>query len=1576
MNKSLNYSFYLLGQDSLAIKCAEILLENDFILLGVISSDNTLKKWALSKKYNFYNNISHFFDVENEHTLNNVDFIFSIQNEFIVPEIFLNLSKKLAINYHNSLLPKYAGVNSTSWAIINNETVHGITWHVMSKEVDAGDILKQKTFNIDKNDTRADLDLKCVASAKEGFKELVKELITQTYKRIPQNILERTYYSYNNKLPNDGFINFEMPAETIARLFRASKFLDIKENNLGVPKFISKNKVFVTTKCQILEEKSDKKLGSIVTVGHNYISVTTKTYDIALYKIKTIDGKEIIINEYFKVYKHKKLENIKLSEEFLSNRNYKNECYWVTKFQSNFNYLYFNKSYIDGTKVKKIATKQINLSEKLIVEIKRKFNKFKVSDLLLTCIFIFLFRLNNYEKFSISLYKNFDSSELDLSHNYVSQFLPFNVNLESSDTLIDALKKIIDEILTTHKNISFSQDIFIRYPQLNEINRISLPVVVLKENTTNLKKISKYPISIIIDDKTNLIEISYNEQYLNDIEISILSKMEFAIENLLKIFLKNGNNILSSIPIINSSEVKKILYKFNRTNNKFSKNATIPDIFSQYVEIFPNKIAIHYLDSTLSYKDLCQKSYKIANALIKSKLMRGSIIAVYTENKLHFIISALGILLAGYAYLPINTKYPLTYVKNLIVDSKTKCVIVDYSIFKDIASELNNQINYIYDIESLLNENDVNDLKFEKNFQINPESSACIMYTSGSTGVPKGVIIQHRSILRLVKNTNYIKIKANYRILHAANIAFDASIFEIWGALLNGATLIAVDDYELLNPAFFQEIIDIQKIDILWLTSSLFDKLSFFVPKAFDKLKYLLIGGDIVNPRSVLNIQNVNTNGPRHILNAYGPTENTTFTTIYAIPKYVSLQKPIPIGKPISNTRVYILDKYLNPMPIGIPGQLYIGGDGLSLGYLNNDELTSSSFVTVIIDSKQFKLYKTGDIAYWQENGNIEYMGRIDNQIKIRGFRVELDAIKKCLLENFPITDTIVTIEQESDGRKNIIAYIVSDIENNIDVGTLKNKLENLLPNFMVPAYIIKVDNIPLNINGKIDKKKLPKPNELALNTVSYVNAYTELQREIQKIWYRLLKISKVGIHDNFFDLGGDSLILAELFLCLRNQFDFVLPLKNFFLKPTICELERLFLSPNSMMDIDYLPSLMQQDMLLDKAIYPRYKITTNEKIIKKVLLTGATGFLGSYLLYQLINEANVEIFCLIRESNIQAAENKIISSFVSYKLNTRNINHRVKFVLGDLGEKNLGLDDNYYNNLISEIDIIYHNGAYVHHLLDYKTLRQVNVLSTIELIKFACSHKKKSIVYISSLSCGSSQGDIDILTETVQLQPLSAQTLSNGYEQTKWVSENLLAQASQRGVDVMIFRPPWIIGSMQTGIMPYQNNHLSLLMKSCIQMGYAPDWNIKINMFPVDILSEMIIKISIKLKNQNLVYNISNPYSPTWREIIKWLNIFGYRIDTIQADKWMEDYFYKADANNAGYKIKTLYMNGSKNKKIANYDPAAVESKNVISAINALNLDFPVIDMKFFFRYVSYLIKLDFLPQPTISKVKFKELT
>ncbi len=641
-----------------------------------------------------------------------------------------------------------------------------------------------------------------------------------------------------------------------------------------------------------------------------------------------------------------------------------------------------------------------------------------------------------------------------------------------------------------------------------------------------------------------------------------ITRMLEHFKTLLEGIVANPEECIANLPLLSEAELHQLLIEWNDTQVDYPQDKCIHQLFENQVKQNPDAIAVIFEDvetphatSVLTYRELNIRSNQLAHHLQKMGVGTSVVVGICLERSAEMIVGLLGILKAGGAYVPLDPSYPCDRLNFMLLNAQVS-VLLTQEKFVQHFKDFPNPVIYLERSGEIISQ----ESKENPNSEVTSDNLAYVIYTSGSTGKPKGVAVTHLAVNRLVCNTNYVKLESSDKIAQASNTSFDAATFEIWGALLNGAQLVGISQDVILCSNEFALQLRQKGISVLFLTTALFQQIARDIPPAFASLRYLLFGGETVDPRWVKKV--IKNGSPWQLIHVYGPTESTTFSSYYCVEEVPESATSIPIGRPISNTQIYLLDTNLQPVPIGVTGELYIGGDGLARGYFNRPELTLNRFLeeTGLISAR---LYKTGDLARYLPDGNIEFVGRIDNQVKIRGFRIELGEIEAVLSQHPAVGETVVMIQEDIPGLKHLVAYIVPDVEHatsrqNLKSTELRQFLKQKLPEYMIPSAFVLLESLPLTPNGKVDRHALKAPATLTLDLKEdYVAPRTSVEEVLVEIWAKVLGREQVGVHDNFFELGGHSLLATQLTSRIRDTFQIEMTVRQLFEAPTVAQFAR-----------------------------------------------------------------------------------------------------------------------------------------------------------------------------------------------------------------------------------------------------------------------------------------------------------------------------------------------------------------------------------------------------------------------------------
>ncbi|WP_106767072.1 non-ribosomal peptide synthetase [Paenibacillus faecalis] len=746
--------------------------------------------------------------------------------------------------------------------------------------------------------------------------------------------------------------------------------------------------------------------------------------------------------------------------------------------------------------------------------------------------------------------------------------------IHPEDTFLTFVQQIQDKVLAAGENQEYPFDALVEniVPERDPSRNPIFDVVFVSNDqqlefsagTTRLLPMHSSSLASTFDLTVSMAETgqgyTLHWEYCTDLfREETIKRMASHYQVLLANALSNSQKEMRLYPMLTPQEEHFILNEFNATDTAYPSDRSMVDLFVDQVTHTPEKLAVVSEEEQVTYRELHERSGRLASQLQALGVKRGEYVGIMVERQVSTIVGILGILKAGGAYMPIDPKYPERRVTYMLGDSGTKVVLTgerEVPLLADEVEVVQVSLGAVAGgtCEAVETETDIEageaGLTGER-FEAGPAKAgdvAYLIYTSGTTGEPKGVMIEHRSVNRLVKQTNYVDF-TDVRILQTGSLSFDASTFEIWGALLNGGTLFLMEEEILMDPVSLKEAITRYEINTMWLTVSLFNYIVTEHVEAFDPLTQLIIGGEQVSSRHVQLLRE--RNGDIRLVNGYGPTESTTFAVTFDIGKGGSA--PIPIGKPISNTQVYVLNES-GLCGIGVPGEICISGPGLARGYLNQPEQTAERFLSHPLLPGQ-RIYRTGDLGCWRADGNIEYLGRLDQQVKIRGFRIELEEIAG-QLRKFPDVQDAAVMVWEENGEKFLCGYIAAT--SRLDLARVRGYMEEELPSYMVPSHLEQLVQLPVTANGKLDHKALPKPDFATLSGKIYHPPTDAVETAVAEVFREVLGVDRISIDDNFFELGGHSLRATKVVNAIDQALGVRLSLRQILMERTVRNLSQI----------------------------------------------------------------------------------------------------------------------------------------------------------------------------------------------------------------------------------------------------------------------------------------------------------------------------------------------------------------------------------------------------------------------------------
>lgn len=1015
--------------------------------------------------------------------------------------------------------------------------------------------------------------------------------------------------------------------------------------------------------------------------------------------------------------------------------------------------------------------------------------------------------------------------------------------------------------------------------------------------------------------------------------------------NILDAILNDTTIKIADIDMLSAEEKQHILYNFNNTTMEYPHDNNIVQVFEEQVKNTPNNTALILNKQRLTYQTLNNKANQLANYLLANSIGNTSIVGVMLPKSFELIATMLAVLKLNATYILIDSSLPKDRINYMLQNAGVSLLITNSSQ-PDIDFE--NTLD-LEDYEQICNVYDNSNL----NIPFERDHTVTILYTSGSTGTPKGVPLHNQGIMNiLLAHKLHMSTDKCKNFLSFSSVSFDMFQVEVLVPLLSGAQIVIANEEEQRNPLLLAELIKQYQIHFVLSTPS---KISLVFEQAhttLSSLKVIQLGGEKLSSNIVHLIR---TLSDASIYNAYGPSEITAFCSCKEI-----TGSDITIGKPICNMGIVILDKYGNLLPVGIPGEICIYGVGLSKGYVNQSELTRKSFVTLPWLNKT--IYKSGDIGYLNESNELIYLDRKDNQIKLRGLRIELAEIQNVLL-NYPnITNCCVFVKNH----EYLSAFIVSS--KRLDTRDIRNYLKAKLPLYMVPRYITQIDEMPINNNGKIDINSLHVyPENLLTN--DYVAPTTEKEKVFCALWETLLH-TKVGIHDDIFELGADSL-LAIKFKTLLTKHNMNVLYSDIFKYPTIhelCKESKSIDSNNSISNYNY--SAINDLLSTNDIKYANSFITSTHN---NVLLLGSNGFVGMHIIDSFIKKDTGKIYCLIREKNNISSTKRFIDTLHYYFGNKLDeyLNTRIFILTGDILEENFGLSSQNLSLLNHSVDIVIDTAANVKHYGKESEFKKINVDSVQNIVQY-CTNYGKKLIYISSLSVSGNntlEENHNFIEDTYTFSEKDlyfGQHINNLYVKSKFLAERFILQnVHENGLEAQIYRIGNITNRYSDGKFQvnYTENAFANKLKALISLKCVPKslLNSYVEFSPVDYCADAIITLMQNYLDSSTVFHIYNHHHVYISELISMLNMAGIPLKVVDNHRFRKVVNKMIDKNPS---TLNAIINDFDNDTLSYQSNISITSDFSMFCFRLFHFSWPNIDESYIKKYIQYFNNIDFLKE------------
>lgn len=1251
------------------------------------------------------------------------------------------------------------------------------------------------------------------------------------------------------------------------------------------------------------------------------------------------------------------LEYVSSEQAFLASETaQKQKNYWKEKFATipEFTGLKPHAAKVGGTASNRISRE---VSPEISAAINGLCESEKVSPFLvfLGVLYIYLQRVTGKSDIVVGtpVLNRSNAREKEMFGMFVSM-VPMRMSVEASATAQQFLALISREWKAVLKHQKYPYDQIIReYRETHGTKDLLFDIILSYQNATATADdaVEAHQIhwhhnghqtetlAIHINDRNNTgvyeIAFDYLPEAFSEAEINALWG-HYA--RLLSELVFHPEKQILRMEMLSEEESRRIRYEFNATTVPYPQDVTIHRLFEMQTQRTPHSIAAVQGKLKLTYKELNDQADRLAAALSRLGMEPGASAAILMEPSLEMLTAILAVLKNGGAYVPVDPEYPEERIRHMLDDSGSRFLLVDVGTGKALAGI------QVVEVAGLLEAQEAPERITSRG---NSRDAAYIIYTSGSTGKPKGVLVEHRSLVNLCCwHNRQFGITESDQATKYAGVGFDASVWEIFPYLIAGATLHIIEKrirYDIVKlNAYYRT----HGITISFLPTQICER---FMELGNDSLRYLLTGADKLN-RFIP--------GAYQLVNNYGPTESTVVTTSFVVDRSYG---NIPIGKPIDNTRLYILDAHGALQPVGVPGELHIAGDGLARAYNGSPELTAEKFISGAAVGEE-RLYRTGDLARWLPDGNVEFLGRIDNQVKIRGYRIEIGEIEGCLLAVPEIRQAVVEVREGGNGQKHLCAFCVSDQP--FDPARIRSILAAQLPDYMVPPQLIRLDSIPLTANGKIDRARLPevgleeRPEEMPLEPE------TPVEKAVIQAAQQILGSRVIGVNHNLVNIGFDSLMLIQLIAEL-SSIGLEIAMQDFYECPTVQALA-LRLEGGGPTAVEPPAAAIPQPVLAEPV---SECILDGAEKLDHVLLTGATGYLGAHLLKDLLLLTDAEVTCLIRASDLGHAKSRLLQRMRQYfpELPHTLLDQRVHALAGDISEPDLGLDKASLHELGSGLDAVFNPAANVRHFGSYEDFERNNIGGVVNLIDF-CRQYDLRLNQISTVSVSGNyalQKQAGLVFSENDLA-IGQDVSDNPYVKSKLEAEKRLAQAVEQGVPCTVFRVGNLTGRYQDGVFQANigDNRFYNMLRTILITGTVPEslMGQVTDLTPVDACSRAAVMLAIRQKTRNRRYHLYNSQTLSIRQIIASLPDQDSEIRVLKDQEFME-HLNRTSRETGDYELLKGFIGLSKTREDQGIKhPVTIRSDETAQQLNALGFSWPPVDSAYIERLIRHISEIGFI--------------
>ncbi len=1056
-------------------------------------------------------------------------------------------------------------------------------------------------------------------------------------------------------------------------------------------------------------------------------------------------------------------------------------------------------------------------------------------------------------------------------------------------------------------------------------------------------------------------------------EAATAERMGGHLERLLAGAAAEPESRVSELPLMGEAERRRLLVEWSGSATAApAAERCVHELFEEQAGMTPEAVAVRCGETVVTYGELRRRAGLLARHLRDLGVGPESRVGLLMERSPELLIGMLAILEAGGAFVPLDPAFPPERLELMVRDARAAVVLAGPRPAAALPGGAAHLV--ALDGDGFTTRSGEPGRAAGRSprrpGRAHPRNLVYVIYTSGSTGVPKGVGVEHRSLASYLMWVNGTLCAATARALPAVTPpSFDASLKQLLAPLLRGDEVWMLPEEVVARPADLlgrlarREAVGLNCVPSLW--AALLDAIEAGEAEASaGSLRALLLGGERIDA-GILERTRAALPGLR-VWNLYGPTEATANVAAGRLEP----GGPITIGRPVAGARIYLLDGRLDPVPPGCAGELCVGGVPVARGYLGDPERTAERFVPDRFGGEPgARLYRTGDRARFLPDGNLDLLGRLDRQVKVRGVRIEPAEIEAALLQHPGVEEAAVVAHQDASGAASLAAYVVPKSGHGPEPAaeSLRRWLGARLPASHVPPALVLLESLPRTRHGKLDRRALHAPDRANRAGAVPESPRTPGEVRLAALWAEVLGAGEVGIHDDFFELGGHSLLATRLVFAVREAFGVDLPLRQLFESPTVAGMMEAIEAlragrPAARAPAVLAPSL-EMDASLDEEIRPEGPAFEPVEAARSIFLTGATGFVGAFLLHELLRRTEATVHCLVRSPDAASGRGRIRAALETYSLWRDDLASRIVPVPGDLTSPRLGLPAATFDRLAAEVDAIYHGGAQVNLLYPYDLLKAPNVLGTREVLRLACRSRTKPVHHVSTVSVFASPAHRGVARIHEGDAPARPDGIASGYACSKWVAERLVAAARDRGLPARVYRPGRVSGHSLTGASSL-DDFTCRFIKGCIQIGAIPEGDVEFDLTPVDYAAAAIVRIATRPGAPGSCYHLVNPRPARTTDLARAIRSLGFPLLAVPYRTWRERLLAQGgpSGRNPLYPVLSLFEDAGEQGPGAR---ARLDDGECRAALAGSGIECPAPDRRLLRIYVQHLVRRGFVETP-----------